>query len=143
MRETRRHRKAVARKADGAFQATLQRQAAMGGMRHAPARNGAWNGERAGQRPAIRHLVEAAAREGLDRAARRGPAAAVDVAHHVGRGVVDQPEGITANTGHVGIEDGERGAGRDRRIDGRAALAENVGAGSARERVRTGHHAVR
>ena len=125
MREARRHRKAVAREADGAFQAALQRQAAVGGVRHAPARDGAGHGERAGQRTAIGHFVEAAPREGLDRAARGRAAAAVDVAHGVGRGVVDQPEGVAADAGHVGIEDGERGTRRDRRIDGRAAVAQH------------------
>jgi len=143
MVEPRRHRKAVACESDGAFQAALERQSAVGGMRHAPARDGAGNGERAGQRAAIGHFAQAAPRERLDRAARGRATAAVDVAHGVGGSVVDQPEGIAAHTGHVGIEDGECGAGRDCRIDGRTAVTQHRGAGLARKRVRTGHHAVR
>ena len=67
--EPRRHREAVARIADRAVEAALQRQAAVGGMRLGPARHRAGHGERAGQHAAIGHFGEAALREGVDRAA--------------------------------------------------------------------------
>ena len=143
MSEPRRHRKAIARIADRAFQAALQRQPSIGRMRHGPARDGAGHRERAGQHAAIGHLVEAALGEGVDGAARCRAAAAVDVAHGLRAGIVDQPEGIAADPGHVRIEDREGGAGGDRGIDRRAARAQHFRTGLRGQRMRARHHAVR
>ena len=107
VRQPRRHREAVARVTDGALQAAPQRQAAEGGVRFRPARHRARHGERGGQGALVRDFAQAAFRERLDRAARRGAPAALDVAHLARGGVVDQPEGIAADAGHVRIDDGQ------------------------------------
>src|SRR5262249_27450135 len=56
---------------------------------------------------------------------------------------VDQPEGIAADAAHVRIDDTERGRGRKRGIDGRAAGAQRIYARLRGERVRARDHATR
>ena len=143
MGKPRRHRETVARIADRALQAALERQSSVGGMRLGPARHGARHRQRAGQHPAIRYFAQAALREGLDRAAEDRATATVDVAHLAGRGVVDQPEGIAADAGHVWIEHRKCRARGQGGIDRRAAGPQHVDSGRAREGMRAGHHAVR
>jgi hypothetical protein len=143
MREPRRHREAVAGIADRAVEAALQGQPPVRGVRLGPARHGAGHREGTGQHPAIGHFGKATPSEGIDRAAGRRPAAAVDVAHLFGLRVVDQPERIAADAGHMRIENRQRGAGGERGIDGRAARPQRVDAGGAGQRMRRGHHAVR
>jgi len=73
-------------------------------MRLGPARDGAGHGERAGQHALDRDFVQSALGEGIDGAAHRRAAAAIDVAHFARGCVVDQPEGIAADAGHVRID---------------------------------------
>jgi hypothetical protein len=111
-------------------------------MRGAPARHGARHRERGRQDAALRHIGEPALGKPVDaRAACRTPAA-VEIAHALFGGVVDEPEGIAAHARHVRVNDGQHRARGDRGIDGRAAGAQHVDPRRGRQRMRRGDHAV-
>ena len=136
-------RKAVARIADGGLQVARQRQAAVSGMCFGPARHRARRGECGRQDAAKRHLGVTAAGKPVGAGASRRAAAAVEIAHSTGLGVMDQPEGVAADSAHVRVEHRERGACGDGGIDGRAAGAQYLNPGLRGQGVRAGDHAVR
>ena len=70
-------------------------------------------------------------------------AAAIDVAHGLGLGVVDPPEGVAADARHVRIKNRERGAGGNRGIDRRSTGPQHVDTCLRGQRMRASHHAVR
>lgn len=66
---------------------------------------------------------------------RAGEAAGLDRTG-LAAGLADQPEAVAADRVHVGIDDGDRRGHRDHRLDGVAALGEDVAAGLGRQMVR-------
>ena len=92
---------------------------------------------------AIRNFSQPPRSERGEIGARRGPAAAVEMADTVRRPVVDQPEGVAAETGHVWIENSKGCAGGDRCVHGGATGPQHVDSRLRGQRVRAGHHATR
>ena len=94
------------------------------------------------QDAAIGDLAEAALFECLDCTGGHRTAASIEIAHRACPGVVDQPEGIAADPGHVWIEHRQRRRGGNRRIDRRASRAQDIDARLRGQRMRARHHAV-
>ncbi len=140
-REPSSHRISLPRVLDGGGKVARERQPAVLFMRSAPARHRARNGQRSGKEAAQRDFVHAARAEPVDACAPCGTPAAVQVAHAACFCVVDQPERVAADAGHVRVEHGKRGARRDRGVHRRASGAKRVDSRRGGERVRRNDHA--
>ena len=141
--QTRRDRIAVAGIADRALEAARQRQAAVRRVRLAPAGHRPRCRHGGGQDAAIGNLSQPARRERGEIGARRGPAAAIEMADTMRRPVVDQPEGVAAETGHVRIEHGKRSARGNRCVHGGATGSQHIDSRLRGQRVRAGDHGAR
>ena len=142
-REALRDWKTIARIADRALQAARQRQPTIGGMRFAPARDRPRCRQRGRQNAAKRNFAVAMLLEPIDAATRSRPPPAVQIAHLPRLGIVNEPECVATDPGHVRVQDRERSAGRDCRIHGRAASAQDIDARLRSQRVGTGNHPLR
>ena len=142
-REPRGHREPVASVVDRRRQAPRERQLAVRRVRLAPARYAAGNSQRARQHAAVGDLAQPAPTHRFDRCARGGAAAAAEVADRITRRVVDQPERVAADAGHVRVDDAQRRGGGDRRIDRRPPGLQDLHARGGRERMRAADDAPR
>ncbi len=128
---------------DRAFQQAFARQRRLPMLRDVqrllPAGDGAGDGI-GGERPAERDR-RSALRGIISEIHRRAGAAA---GIHRGRRLArlgDQPKAVTANTGHVRIDNRKRSRHGDRRLHGGAAVLEHIETGLRRQVMRRGHHA--
>ncbi len=111
-----------------------------GFRRQLPARHRAGHGERR-QRPALRQRVVTRLAIALDRRQRAGRTAGIDRARRLAR-LGDDEEGIAADAGHLGIDDGDGGGRRDHRLDRVAAGAHHFRRSLRRRAVRRHRHAL-
>src|SRR5215472_10114157 len=117
----------------GGREVAREREPAEGGVRLAPAVDGAGRGEGGRKDAAPWNLSEAAPVEPFERARGGGATARVQEAHNAAARVPDQPELIAADARHVRVDDGEDSARRDGGIHGGAARFERIDPGHGGE----------
>ena len=130
---------AVARITDRALQQLRRRQPAVSFISEAPTVHRARNRDR-GPGATMGNGVLGGIVAGLDAAA--AGAAAVQRMNPPGLGVIDQPEGVTADADHVRKHDTEGGGGADRGVHRAAALLEHIERGIGPKIMSRRHHAT-
>ncbi len=89
------------------------------------------------------HRLEPDVPRGLEGRTDGGSTAAIERYDRMRCRIVDEPERVPAQPARVASHDRERGVGRDRRVDGRAAGPQDVDADAGGEVMWAGHRAIR
>jgi hypothetical protein len=126
--------------ADRGFQERGQGQLSVPPVGLKPAVHGPGYGH--GQRAPDGHGTHSRLLVGGDGGGVGGTPAGVEKSQVFLRRIVHEPEGVSADPAHVGVDHVEDGIGGDGRIHRRSPLLQNVHARLGSEIMRRGHHAV-
>src|SRR5262245_2685334 len=133
---------AVAGVVDRRLQIATERKAAVGRMRLGPTGNRARHGQSRGNNAFERDLVQSFACKPCKMRAGRGAATTSQISDPTGLALMDQPERIATDAGHMRVDDCENRTGSDCGIDSGSAGSQDVHASHRRQRMRRGHHPV-
>ena len=129
------HRKSIARIADCGREQAFKGQGSMTRVQRHPSRDASRHSDRVP--PKARHF-----RFMIERTAREPSGRSSAGVQPVQRAVPDDSECIAAESVGSGLNNGERGRGADRRIDGAAAIDQYLQPGLRGERLTRGDHLV-